>query len=57
MMAFGEGQLIPFCIAVAAVVVPMIVRVIARKTGHVRDINALNSGEKSFDELFPDLNK
>ena len=57
MMAFGEGQLIPFCIAVAAVVVPMIVRVIARKTGHVRDINALNSDEKSFDELFPDLNK
>ena len=56
MMAFGEGQLIPFCIAVAAVVVPMIVRVIARKTGHVRDINALNSDEKSFDELFPDLN-
>ncbi|MCQ4635488.1 amino acid permease [Anaerovorax odorimutans] len=57
MLAFGEGQLPIFILACSAVVVPMIVRVIAKKTGHVRDINALGNGEKTFDETFPDLTK
>lgn len=57
MLAFGEGQLPVFCIATASVVIPMIVRVIAKKTGHVRNITALSGDEKPFDELFPDLNK
>lgn len=57
MLAFGEGQLPIFILACAAVFVPMIVRVIMAKTGHVRDINALGSDEKTFDELYPDLTK
>lgn len=57
MLAFGEGQLPIFILACAAVFVPMIVRVIVSKTGHVRDINALGSDEKTFDELYPDLTK
>ena len=57
MMAFGEGQFPAFCLATASVIVPMIIRVIARKTGHVRNVNALSHDEKSFDETFPDLNK
>jgi AAT family amino acid transporter len=56
MMALGEGQLPIFILACAAVFVPMIVRVITVKTGHYRDINALGSDEKTFDELYPDLN-
>jgi AAT family amino acid transporter len=56
MMALGEGQLPIFILACAAVFVPMIVRVITVKTGHCRDINALGSDEKTFDELYPDLN-
>ncbi|MEG0829668.1 MAG: amino acid permease [Anaerovoracaceae bacterium] len=57
MLAFGEGQLPIFILACAAVFVPMIIRFIAKKTGHVRDVTALTSGEKTFDETFPDLNK
>ena len=57
MMALGEGQLPIFILACAAVFVPMIVRVITVKTGHSRDINALGNGEKSFEELYPDLTK
>ena len=57
LLAFGEGQLPIFGLACAAVFVPMIVRAILAKTGHVRDINALGSDEKSFDELYPDLTK
>ena len=57
MLAFGEGQLPIFILACSAVFVPMIVRVIAKKTGHVRDINALDNGEKTFDETYPDLTK
>ncbi|MEG0829578.1 MAG: amino acid permease [Anaerovoracaceae bacterium] len=57
MLAFGEGQFIVFLIAAGSVVIPMAIRVIAKKTGHVRDVNALNSGEKTFDETFPDLRK
>ena len=57
LLAFGEGQLPIFCLACAAIFVPMIVRVITVKTGHCRDINALGSDEKTFDETFPDLTK
>lgn len=57
MLAFGEGQLPIFILACAAVFVPMIVRVIAKKTGKVRDIDSLATDEKSFDDTFPDLTK
>lgn len=57
MLAFGEGQLPIFILACAAVFVPMIVRVITVKTGHCRDINALGSNEKTFEEMYPDLKK
>lgn len=56
MLAFGEGMLGVFCLACGAVIVPMLVRVIAKKTGHVRAIEALGSEEKTFDEMFPPLN-
>lgn len=53
LLAFKEGYLAAFFLACAAIFVPMVVRIIAKKTGHVREINALESGEKTFDELFP----
>ncbi len=31
----------------------MIVRAITVKTGHAREISALEKGEKTFDETFP----
>ena len=51
-----EDQLV-FGIATAAVVVPMIVRYINVKRGKARDVIMLDQGEKSFDDLFPPLNK
>ncbi|MEG2199353.1 MAG: amino acid permease [Anaerovorax sp.] len=57
MLAFGEGMFGVFCLACSAVFVPMIVRIIARKTGHVRAVEALGHDEKTFDEVFPPLNK
>ena len=57
MMALGEGQLIIFIIACLALVIPMTVYKVAKKMGKVAEINALSSSEKSFDELFPPLNK
>ncbi|WP_051280612.1 amino acid permease [Anaerovorax odorimutans] len=55
LLAFGEGQLPVFILACSAVVLPMIVRFIAKKTGHVRPLNALGNDEKTFDETFPPL--
>lgn len=49
-----EDQLV-FGIALAAVVVPMIVRWINVKRGTARDVIMVSDGEKSFDELFPRL--
>lgn len=49
-----EDQLV-FCIAMAAVVVPMIVRAINVKRGTARDVVMVSEGEKSFDELFPPI--
>ncbi len=49
-----EDQLV-FGIALAAVVVPMIVRAINVKRGTNLDVILVNEGEKSFDELFPRL--
>ena len=66
MLAFGDiidpsgdagGGLVIFCIATSAVVLPMIVYWIQRKRGIVSEIRTLKPGEKSFDELFPPLNK
>lgn len=51
MLAFGN--LLVFSIATCAVILPMIIRVIARKTGHVREVEALETGEKTFEEIFP----
>lgn len=56
LLAFGEGQIPVFLLACSAVILPMIVRVIARKMGKVRDIAALGNGEKSFDQTYPPLN-
>ncbi|MEG0156137.1 MAG: amino acid permease [Anaerovoracaceae bacterium] len=53
LLAFGEGQLPIFILACSAVFLPMIIRTIAKKTGHTRPLQALSGGEKSFDELFP----
>lgn len=57
LLAFGEGQIPIFILACAAVVVPMIVRAITVKTGHAREIDPLEKGEKTFEETFPELNK
>ena len=51
-----EDQLV-FGIALAAVVVPMLVRWINVKRGTARDVVMVSEGEKSFDETFPDLTK
>lgn len=51
-----EDQLV-FGIALAAVVVPMLVRWINVKRGTARDVVMVSAGEKSFDETFPDLTK
>lgn len=53
MMAFGEGQFPVFCVACAAVFLPMIIKKITDKKGISRDVNALNSDEKTFDEMYP----
>lgn len=49
-----EDQLV-FGIALAAVVVPMLVRWINVKRGTAQDVIMISEGEKSFDETFPDL--
>lgn len=56
LMAFGEGMLPVFFLACAAIFVPMIVRQIGLRTGHARDVNALETDEKTFDELYPPKN-
>lgn len=56
MLAFGEGMLGVFILACSAVVVPMVVRMIAKKTGKVRDVTALGHDEKTFDEIYPPIN-
>ncbi|MCI7144946.1 MAG: amino acid permease [Clostridiales bacterium] len=66
MLAFGDiidpsgdagGGIVIFSIATSAVVIPMIVYWIQRKRGVVSAVRTLKPGEKSFDELFPPLNK
>ncbi len=56
LVAFAFGDLFLFTLAVSAFVIPMLVRIIARKTGHVRDVVALTGGEKTFEETFPKKN-
>ncbi|MEA4922458.1 MAG: amino acid permease [Eubacteriaceae bacterium] len=53
LMAFGEGMLPVFILACCAIFVPMIVRMIGLRSGHARDVNALETDEKTFDELYP----
>lgn len=53
LLMLSFGNIVVFLIAATAVFGPMVVRFIARKTGHVRDINSLSSDEKTFDETFP----
>ena len=66
MLAFGDiidpegnagGGTTVFIVACCAVGFPMIGYQIAKKTGKLRDANTLNSGEKTFDEAYPPLNK
>lgn len=66
MLAFGDildpsgdagGGIVIFSIATAAVVIPMIVYWVQRKRGIVSEFRTLKPGEKSFDDLFPPLNK
>lgn len=52
-MAFGEGQFIIFLIACAALVLPMAVHRILKKSGKTRDVATINTGETPFDVLFP----
>ncbi|MEA4923043.1 MAG: amino acid permease [Eubacteriaceae bacterium] len=56
MMAFDTSNLGAFCISCAAVFVPMIVRRIGLRMGKMRDVNALETDEKTFDELYPPKN-
>lgn len=56
MMAADKSQLGGFAIACGAVFIPMIVREILKRGNHVRDVNALNTNEKTFDELYPPKN-
>ncbi len=48
----GNGVLI-FSIALSALVIPMLVRWIAVKTGKARKVVTLTGGEKTFEETFP----
>ena len=66
LLAFGDildpegnagGGLVIFCVATSAVVLPMIVYKVAKSKGKAGKINALGTGEKTFDETFPDLTK
>lgn len=56
-MAFGEGQFIIFLIACGALILPMVVHRILKKAGKTRSVEALNKGEKTFDDLFPEMKK
>lgn len=54
MMAFDTSQLGGFFISCAAIFVPMIVRkTMEKRPGALRDVNALEDGELTFDELYP----
>lgn len=66
MLAFGDiidpegnagGGTIVFIVACCAVGFPMIGYQIAKKTGKLRDMNTLGSGEKTFDEMYPPIKK
>ncbi|NLD20029.1 MAG: amino acid permease [Clostridiales bacterium] len=66
MLAFGDildpegnagGGIIIFTVATSAVIIPMIVYKVALSKGKVRDLKTLNPEEKSFDELYPPINK
>lgn len=56
MLAFGEGQLPVFIIAVAAVALPIIVAAVMKKSGRYHP-EAVQSTEIQFDELFPPKGK
>ena len=53
LVAFAFDSLLLFGAAVSCFVVPMIVEIIAKKTGHIRREIPLTGGEKAFDEAFP----
>ncbi|MGN0704424.1 MAG: hypothetical protein ACI4LD_07685, partial [Lentihominibacter sp.] len=66
MLAFGDiidpegnagGGTTVFIVACCAVGFPMIGYQIAKKTGKLRAANTLHSGEKTFDEAYPPINK
>lgn len=55
MMAADVSQLPVFFMSCGAIFIPMIVHHFLYKAGKTRDINALNSDEKTFDEAYPPL--
>jgi AAT family amino acid transporter len=58
-LAVGDtgGGIVIFCIATAAIVIPMIVYQIQNKRGKVSHISTLHGDEKTFEEAFPPINK
>jgi len=54
-LVFDREKLPVFIMAVSAIVIPVIIRVIAKKTGYTRVLNTLKNGELSFDEKYPQL--
>ena len=53
MLAFGEGQLPVFAIACFAVIIPVAVYRLVGKKGQIEPVD---TGEKTFDEMFPPVN-
>ena len=58
-LAVGDtgGGIVIFCIATAAIVIPMIVYQIQNKRGRVGHLATLHGDEKTFEEAFPPINK
>ncbi len=54
-LIFDKEKISVFIMAVAAIVLPMTIRIIAKKTGHTRELNTLKNGELSFDEKYPPI--
>ena len=58
-LAVGDtgGGIVIFCIATAAIVIPMLVYQFQNKRGKVGHIATLHGDEKTFEEAFPPINK
>lgn len=56
MLAFRAGQLPVFIVACIAIFGPMIVSISYKHSGHINNVDTLSQGEKTFDELYPQVN-